>query len=280
MVGKTWLRYVLVYLMQAIISLIAFIPLILSLFNFDLIKDYIDNPEELGEIIQSNPELLFSFLGPDGDFTGLIIGGSLFTIFVVILSAWAANVNFKLNDAVIRGKEADISAAIGKSFDACLSRLVGLGLVTFIIYGALVGTAILIAYLVHWALALLLVPLALMVVLRLIIAMPAVVHGGYGVSEAISLSFKHITWARALKIAAIGIGFMVVIVIAAMIIGAVSFLLLLIPLLGFIIYYAIQLSFSGILNALTFGAMSGLYFRYEPIQQADDDISKHLTDQI
>jgi uncharacterized membrane protein len=73
---------------------------------------------------------------------------------------------------------------------------------------------------------------------------------------------------------------MVVIVIAAMIIGAVSFLLLLIPLLGFIIYYAIQLSFSGILNALTFGAMSGLYFRYEPIQQADDDISKHLTDQI
>ncbi len=115
--------------------------------------------------------------------------------------------------------------------------------------------------------------------LRFIIAIPSLVHGNLGISEALSFSFQKITFVRALKLTLAGILFSAAIIAASLVISLLSFILLLIPILGFIIYYAIQLSFSGCTNAFTFGAMSGLYYRYTDIKTSEPDISIHLTDQ-
>lgn len=279
MVKFTWWKYVIIYLIQAILMIIAFIPLLLSIFNFDAFEELIKDPEGYGELIRENPELMFSFLGADANFTGIIIGGSIFMIIMMLVGSWTTNAYFKLNQAVIHGGNADLGHVLGTAFDKKFGQILGLSLVLFVIYLLVIAICVGLGFAAHWSLGALASLAGMVFMLRLIIAAPAIVHGDMGISDAIAFSMQKIDFGRSLKLALAGILFVAALVIASIVISLLSFILLLIPILGFIIYYAIQLSFSGSINAFTFGAMSGLYYRYAENALSELDISVHLTDQ-
>jgi|GEM_PF-6646426 len=279
LVKSTWWKYVIIYLIQVIVSIIAFIPLILSVFNFDSFKELIKDPEGYGELIRDNPELMFSFLGADGDFTGIILGGSIFFIIMLLFGSWTTNVYFKLNQAIIVGGNAELGTVMGKGFDKKFGQLIGLSLVLFVVYLLSIAISIGIGYFAHWSLGVLVFLVLIIFMLRFILAAPALVHGELSISDSISFSMQKIDFSRSLKLALAGILFVAAVLIASLIISLISFILLLIPILGFIIYYAIQMSFTGCTNAFIFGAMSGLYYRYTENTHSELDISAHLTDQ-
>lgn len=273
LMGKTWLKYIVLYLIQLVISIIAMIPLFLSFLNFDFIRELADNPE----MLQENPDMILKLFSLDGDISAMIVAGILFLVFILLLASWQINACLKLNEAIILEKPSDIGTILGKSFDSLLMRLFSAYLVIMVVYLAIIGLAVAIGYYAGIALGVIAGLAGMVFMIRFSLIPACIVHGRMPVGEAISHGLSLITVRRMFILLLAGIIFIAAMFVASLIISLVSFIFLLIPLLGLLIQMAIQLALSGAINALTLGALSGLYYRWNDAPAMEDDLSSHLV---
>lgn len=271
LMGKTWLKYIVLYLIQLVISLIGMIPLFLSVINYGFIEELVENPD----MLENNPEMILQFFS--ADISTMIVAGVLFFILILLLASWQMNASLKLNEAVILEQPSDIGTILGKSFDSVLPRLLGAYLVIMVVYLVFIGLAVAIGYYASIALGVFSGFAGMVFMIRFSLIPACIVHGKMSIGEAISHGLSLITTRRMFIILLAGILFIAMLFIASLLISLISFVFLLIPFLGLLIQMAVQLAFSGVINSLTIGAISGLYYRWNEPPAAEDDISSHLV---
>lgn len=279
--GRLWWKYAIVTFIQSFVSGIAALPLLISVFDFDAFKGIIEDPEGWGQQIEQQPELLFSFIGPDPDFSGLIIAGSFLLILSVLVQAWMSHIFFLLNDSEVGGRGGDLGEAFTRSFRPGMFRILGVSLVLLVVYLAIIALSAFIGYSVHPAVAVILGFLGLIFILRFILALPAVVHADAGVGDSINQSFAILSWRRSFLLFLAIIAAVISLSVALSFIFFFGMLISLIPLLGAMIFLLMNFVINGFVNALIYGSMSGLFFRYSdlsPTESQEDDLGRHLID--
>jgi hypothetical protein len=180
---------------------------------------------------------------------------------MIVVSSWVYNFYFKINDLAARKNATSIGDCLKASFDSNIWKILGAALLMMIIagflYGLMVGGIFVSGYTV-----LLTFPLLCLVLAKLILIIPAIVHGKLSITEALGYSWKHITWKRAILLVLLGIVSFIGLGIALVIVVIILAIFSLIPLLGIIIQFAGQIAIGAFVYALIYGTQTGLYFRY------------------
>jgi len=278
LVGKVWWKVAVISLAQTFITFIAMIPLFVSVFNWSAFKGVFEDPEGWSQQIEQNPELIFSFLGDNPDFMGLAVSLSIFAVVVIIIQAWASHCVLLINQAEITTGNSDLGEILSQSFNSTLFRILGGSLVLTII-SAFVGFIIIASAAVSGWITFFLFFGGILFLLRFTLVFPLIVHAEMSIGDALSNSFKLLDWRRSGILFLAGIVFFIALVIAALMLGLFSLLLALIPIIGIIMYYLINILFQGVINAMTYGALSGLYYRFTELEikkEDEDELSKHL----
>ncbi len=274
---KTWLKITGVHAIRTVVTivlaLIIVVPVLASSFNIMDLASNMDNPEailefytDLVELIMSTPKILWAI-------AGLII-------VLMFVYAWATYIQLKMSDSQVKADNIDFGAELKQSFNGEILRIVGafllmylISIVLFFIVGVVASFSGLLTFILSLG--------AMIVILRLFLVIPAMVIGKKSIGEAFGWSFQHITWIRAIKILGIGFLAMLLILVVAIIVGLVSAIFALIPILGQIVQLGINIFMVGFMAALMTATMLALYYRYaEDITENDKDDDKLELDDL
>ncbi|MFT5183621.1 MAG: hypothetical protein ACI84C_000747 [Flavobacteriales bacterium] len=280
-IGGVWWKFTLVYGIQYAILIVIGIAVAASMLNYEFMAEIISDPEAFGESIEQDPEQLLNiFSNGKVDWLKLGIVGMALMIFGLVMSAWMQNVYLKLNDSQIRTGNSSLTEVLKNSFDSKLWTLLA---VTLIIIVAMVGMYLVFiaTIMLHWSVAFLAFIGLSLVAFRFLLAPAATIHGDLSPSESIRYSFEKITWKRSFLLILLSLVVGIVFAIAALIIFTVLGLIILIPFLGVVIYFAGSVFFYGLANAMIYSGMSGLYFRYsDDDPEAEDTSGMSLEDHL
>ena len=208
----------------------------------------------------------------------------LFVISVLVY-AWALNFYFTLSNNEIRTGSTKVFTALRQSFSTKVFKIAGF----FVLYVLIQISVTLIFGLIFYLLSTVSGILAVLVgfigffvllafLLRFSIAIPAIVHGDMGVVQAISFSLSRLTWKRGGMLLLMGILSIIVLIIFAVILGAVlsSSNASEITIGSFIGQQITSLIISILFVTYFIAAMSTLYFRYSDDSTEDD--TEHLIE--
>lgn len=255
---KTWLKitgaYAIQYVATMLVALAMIIPMFASFFSIDELAGLQNNPqaildfsEKIETAITSSPSII----------PGLIA----FMIIVMFFYSWGMNIQLNIADTQIKKAKVDFGDTLKKSFNTDVLRIL---LAIALIYLLSVAMYAIAAFAVSLSgfLAFLLFLLVTVIALRFFLVVPALIIGRQTLSEAFAWSLQKINWVRSIKL--LGIGFLAVIILAVigLIIGLVSMIFVLIPFLGVVVQWGINIFFGGFTAALMTATMIGLYYRY------------------
>lgn len=267
--GKTWVKITIAYALLTIIS-----QLFSKLIGADAINKKFEtifsdpqifsNPEALKEVFSSSTML---DIVPE-NFMMLMIP---FIMISLLISAWVYNFSFITSNDVIKGEAYDFSTTAKRSINSGVFKIIGVLILIYLIFivSILISAA---AGAISGFLTFLLFLAVLVMIFKFTLILPAFIIGNQSLGEAFSYSFRHITFIRALKLFGISILALLVFIFMGVIVGAVSLLFLMIPLVGPIIQVVISAIIGGFMTAVTASALVGLYYRYaEQLTVNEDD---------
>ena len=160
-----------------------------------------------------------------------------------------------------------------RSFHFKLFVLLGMSVLLLAIFYAGILTAIALAP-VHGLLTFLGIVAVLVFINKFMLVLPAMIIGNMSFERAFAYSFRHITVGRCFKLFGIELLSLIAFIIIAVIVSLISMIFMFIPVLGQLIYLAIQIALGGFFTSLIIAVMLGLYYRYssEAIPQQTENM--------
>ncbi len=211
------------------------------------------------------------FLTPE-----FIVSMIVFMLIIIVIASWNYYFAFLTADSEIKDEQLTFAQLFKLSFSSEVFKLVLITIVLNILIALMFFAAVFSASL-SGILALLLFITAMVVSMRFLLVMPAYVIGNYDFSSSFAFSFYHINWSRAFKF--LGICFLAFLVIfgVSLIVGLVTSVFSLIPVIGFIVQMAVNVVFGAIMMAITVAALVGLYYRYADAPKESTDAAELTT---
>lgn len=235
---------------------------------------------------QGNPELILE------TYRGLFtqINWTLITLTAIIgllVYSWSFNFLYVISDNEIRLGQPSFFKALSQSFSKGILRIAAYFVVYFLLFIAVMGIFIFTISLfmrLSTVIGILLAFVGFLFVIvffiRFIIVIPAIVHGNYNVTQAISYSLTKINWKRGWMLFLLGI-------ISLIVVSLISFILALIfvskdnlniTARTFIFSQIINLVVNFLLLTYVVAASSTLYFRYSDDVAEEDDLQHHIIE--
>ena len=272
---RIWLKVTVAYTIQSILAAIVFIPVVLFVFNFDL--NFLQQVSEGGAAAGQAMQEYMESIDPSRFLTFSFIG-TMVGVFIVVLliTSWGYNLFFLLSDQEIRQGNVSFPQVLSQSFNQNIFRLLAANLlIGLVIAGGVAITAV--ATGLFFLLGLLLFFGVMLLFSKFILTFPAIVHENRSVGSAISYSFKHITFARAVKVMGVGILLFVGLIVMSLVVGAISMIFNFIPVIGPLVNMAVNILFGGLVMTFIVALISGLYFRYaSSIENGEPGLEEHL----
>jgi hypothetical protein len=280
------LHNILLNFVMTVISLAIITPLMLKSFGWTL-SDFIN----LGNRMKEASQTAGSGNNPFEIFTGVFeIKDPLFFVLAIILGliiyCWIFYTFMKLNDNEVRTRNNSFISALAASFSSKIFSI--------LVYSVLYAIFYTIVLLVYMFLVSMLVSVSKVAgiligfigffvvaifMIRFTLGLPAIVHGNMSISQAISFSYKNLTWKRSALIFLISI---ILGLAMALLLGILTFVIFLIinKDTESIRNYVIQQIFSSlagsIIGAFIYASMTTLYFRYSDDMVEEMDVKDHL----
>ena len=180
------------------------------------------------------------------------------------MASWNYYFAFVACNTEIKNQQYSFSVLLKLSINVEVLKLAAIMLllniaITFIFSVAILGMAM------NIFLGLILFLAACVVSMRFALVIPAFVIGNYDFRSSFAFSFHHINWSRALKYFGISILAMLILIGVSLIIGLISTVFTLIPVIGPIINIGFNIFFGAIMMSLIVSGITGLYYRYSSI---------------
>jgi hypothetical protein len=272
---KTWLRYEVLFFGQACAAVIILLPLIFEFPNHDLVPTPTGNVN-IVEFLFTTLIKLVSFAADNGY---ALLGGALSLILFSLFSAWQINASLKLNDIVIHNHRSGITEIMRKSFDALFLRLLVAFLLFVAVYILLIVLSLVIASYTSLQIGLFTGIGGSIFLLRFALVPAYVVHGKLAINDSIYKSFSVVTLRRMFALTLAILLLFLLMWFPAILFILIYQALMLFSITGIAIQIALQIAFIGIVFALIYCALSGLYYRWNDSTPAEDDLISHLVQQ-
>jgi hypothetical protein len=260
---KTWLKITYgysIYYMAALMfgGIFAAIAL-LGAVDADFFSDILSNPDpehtllllqQIGDVILT-PQFIISFI--------------IIFIVLMIMASWNYYFAFIAVNSEIKNVKYSFVELLKLSISIEVFKLVG---ITFLL-NIIVSLIFLVAALgisMNIFLGLILFLAAFVFIMRFALVIPAFIVGNYDFNSAFAFSFHHINWSRAFKFFGITILATLVLIGVSLIIGLVSTIFSLIPLIGPFINIGVNIVFGAIMMSVMVSGATGLYYRYTNLE--------------
>lgn len=277
------LPYIGAFIVLGLIGIILIMPLFLMALGFGAmdITGYQQSLDEMNQSLQSGNDPMSVLSSYFGSFNAGLMAVAV--IAAVLYYSWFVNVIMTINDNEIRTGNPGVFTALRSSLNVSIINLILHIILYMLFYFAVLaifmfitGQLMSMSKVLGILFGFLGFIMVLMLLLRLLLAVPAIIHGKMNVSSAWAYSFRHITWKRSGLILLILLGVFVAFFILALIIASV---------MGsnsesmstgnFIIQQIVSLIVNALLMAYGLSLLSGLYFRYSN-DSGETDNSEHL----
>lgn len=269
--GKTWLKVTgASVITNLVIGAIGVALFLMVLGSSNMLMQMITNPQSIKDnlyLFQSEmfvPSVIITFI--------------LFLLIAIVAGAWNIYFSIKITDSQITTGQADFGELFGKSFNSRVFTLLGVTILIYLVFFVGVFISAILAYVSGWLTFF--VGLFLTIAMfRLTLVIPAMMVGNHSLASALEFSVKHIDWLRALKLFGIVLLAFLAIIVVAIVLGLIGMGLAIIPFVGIVIKFAINLVFGGFITALMISALLALYYHYAEevaeaaapeIEQADE----------
>lgn len=255
---KTWLKitgaYAIQYFVGLVIALVIILPMFASVISLDDIAEFQSNPQVIFDFSEKIEQLVT-------DSPSIILGIIAFVIVILIVYSWAINFQLKISDSQVKKDKADFGEIFRGSFN---NEVLKTWFAILLIYLIVIVLFAIAGYAgsISGFLAFLLFLVVMVISTRFFLVIPALIIGKLTLSEAFAWSLQKITWVRALKLFLAGLLATVILLVIAVIIGLISMIFAIIPFLGMLVQWGINIFFGGFMAALFTAAMIGLYYRY------------------
>ena len=271
-------------IVMTVISLAVLVPLFIKSFNWTM-ADFMNFGERMREIAEDSNNSseviagMFSTVNYTFFFLTMLIG--------LLIYCWMFYTMLKLNDNEVRYRNNSFASALAQSLSSKIFTILGYVLVYAIFYT--VATVIFFFIIVTLmtlskALGIILGFLGFIMImiqmLRFALGFPAIVHGNMGIADAISYSFRHLTFKRALMLFLIFIIIGIAFIILSTIIAAITSAVVgdsSASITAFIIAQLFSSLASAVLGAFIYASMTALYFRYSSDETEEIDVKDHLV---
>lgn len=278
---------ILISMILGIVSILAIMPLILKGLGWTFADLFAFN-ERLQEIITEVK---------DGDnFESLIMAefGQISKIYLaiaiilsVLFSAYQYLVFLTLNDQAVRNNNTNILNALKSAFTLKIFTMTGLFITMmllftgfFLLYVLILTPLMMFNSVLGALIGFILFFALLLMIIRLMIAPAAMVHGKMGIIESIAYSFKKITWKRAGILFLLGLIFIVAFVMTYSLIGSITGAIFGIGNMNMnaiVIGQIISSAIGAVLSAFLYSSLTAIYFRYSSDNvDTDENIEEHL----
>lgn len=191
---------------------------------------------------------------------------ALIFIVIMVLQALIYSLYLKMSGNVAYGESDSISAAWNKLKAKHVGNILLYIVVMLVIYLVLAMIMGLILAATHPALAFILIPLLLLVMVRFVNVVPALVLGDKTIGQAFSFSWETITFKRALLIV---VGIIVSYILLIILFLVLGFLAGLLGTVGAILSVILYLALNVFLVALGISFLTAIYYRYAIIESDD-----------
>lgn len=276
---QIWTKILAINFIQFVAMLFLGIPIITYMLgiNFGAIIEYMNMPMQER---MSNPNVLMDMMmggmaAPSKFFLGLI----LMSIVSLYIYSWAYNAMYNIAANYMSDKDESFGDTLKKSNDGRVWRLMGasilLGLIIFVVYlvgGLLVGliakatSSVTIVVI----LAIGLVFFILTMTCKYLLAFPAISLGEMQIMEAMVFSGNKISRNKAMKYAAIGIGAILALGIAMLLIQFIIGMVLPASFFSIILSQIVSLVIGAYIGAYIIGALTALYYREADLYTGED----------
>jgi hypothetical protein len=284
---RTVLPNFILRIIMSIISMAILVPLLLATFGWTL-RDFMNFGEKMREASQaaaSGEDFMDVFGNMFGSPNFLYL---LLTIIVgLIIYCWMFYAYFRLNDNEVRSRNNSFISALGSSFSGKIFSILGYYVLYFILYmiiafififliaiimNASQAAGILIGFLGSF--------LVIFFLMRFSIGGAAIVHGNLSIGEAISYSYRHITWKRSALIFLILLIVLIVFFLLSYLISLITFSIVdkgADSVTALVVTQIFSSITSSIIGAFIYASMTTLYFRYSTEAVEDEDVKEHLV---
>jgi hypothetical protein len=278
--GKTFKPISVAYLLYSIALMAIMVPFFVLILDIDI--QSLVRLMEVSDPLQRSTmaEDLFAGFGQSIG-TQQVIGIILMTVIMILAASWFYNFCFIAVEGYIRGRNTGLSEILSKSFNVNIIWLTFASVVIVILVMLVsIGIGLLTAASGNFGflVAMLGSIIAVALLMRFIILLPAIVHGSMSVGEALGYSWSVIGFVRGLKYFGISLVVMIALFVLLFVMGMVQAGLMAIPVIGFVLYILFSLLWGGFMSAWFTAIQSGLYFRHLPDEEyrSDMNIEDHL----
>ncbi len=275
-------------IVMSIISLAILIPIILKAFGWGL-TDFMNFGEKMQEMSQTmrtgsdSSEVfknMFSSLNFIYLFLAILLG--------MLIYCWMFYTFLKLNDNEVRTKNNGFVSALAGSFSGRIFTILGFSIVYALLYttiGVIFIFLMVMLIAVTKPIGILLAFFGFFVIvifmLRFSLGLPAIVHGNMSISEAMSFSYRSLTWKRAGMIFLVGLILMIVLIILSLIITGITFSIIdknSDSITSLVVQQIFSSITSAIIGAFIYASLTALYFRYSNDNVEETDYNDHLVE--
>lgn len=262
--GKTFKQISIAYLLYSIAILIMIVPLFVLILDVDM--ESLIRLMEVSDPLQRSAmaEEIFSGFGQS---IGVeqVIGLGVIAVFMILAASWFYNFCFISVEGYIRGRQSSLVEFFRMSFNMNIIWLTAAAvflLILMILISIGIGILAAAAGSLGFIVGVLGSIIAMALLMRFIILLPAIVHGNMSVGEALGHSWKVIGFVRALKYFGISLVVMIALFVLLFVMGMVQAGLMAIPVIGFVLYILFSLVWGGFMSAWFTAIQSGIYFRH------------------
>ncbi len=267
-------------IVATIIYLIVVIASMIAIFSSILDKSMI---EEINNMSQANPfdveamqerSLFFKEMILDIGVKTFVTTILLFLVVATFAGSWFINFMLLLSQDTLTMGKASVGDAFKKSFNRDVLRIVGLNILLTILFLFLYLISFMLLK-INFIFVVLGMLITFLIMLRFTASIGAIVHGQMGIAEAMSFSWKNITFKSAMKIFLILIAVFLVMLLVAALFAAIFGMM---GKVGSILSGIFQLAFTVIYYAFGYAALSAAFFRYADVEIQTDEVS-HLLEE-
>ncbi|MCT4637552.1 MAG: hypothetical protein N4A72_07575 [Bacteroidales bacterium] len=264
--SKTWKNI----LISTLLSSIAIMPFIM-IFTFYVFADNLELLAELGNITNPNEQREFmQELLLDNSFvntfksSGFITWSVTLMLLVFIIWAWGSNFALISNKKVVKGIDNRFNDCFRESFNINVFKIFAVQILIIIAF----FIALMITGFISGALSLpgiitfLLTLLVFIFMFKAILIIPAIVVGELSLGEAISYSFKNMSFLRCLKYTGYSIIVLIALIILSLVLAFIAIPLSMIPFIGVVFSFAFRVVVNASMSTLNYSAFAGMYLRY------------------
>lgn len=277
MVGKTFKELMVGGGLYVLFTVVSLLPIIGVLATIDwspfMQMSTMEDPEMMGQLMmQTMTDIMANF----GSIELLLFCLSM--ILIMISGAWYTTYTMLAVEVKVKGHKWPVSQLIQHSFSTSVLWVFLFQVFIIFMYFFVMGLGALTGNAIHPSLILLLLLGFVLIIMKFIQSQPAIVHRELGVGQAISYSNAKVSVGQAFKYVGIAVLAVIGSFVAIMMIFIVGAMLAMVPVIGPVLYLALNFIVNFIFLAMINITQSVLYYKYsEDLEQgASMDLDEHL----